>query len=176
MAVLIEGISVVVKVQSMLDAFDRDWNAVFDVIPNKTLCSDTELARIGFMTPVDVEAFVNVLQIHGLQFIEEGRCVDIVVVDQMLGVINLCDWVDFGVYEIAPGQLIAACRLVDSEFDDIQVPDDWSYSRSLSRTSMFVPSGQMDKTMKFLRNEGGVDVYENLMTGREVYVGRPSIN
>ena len=176
MAVLIEGISVVVRAKSMLDTFGGDWEAVKKVIPNRTLCCDTELVRVGFITPVDVEAFVNLLQTHDLRFMEEGTCIDIAVVDQMFGVINRCDWIDFSLYEIAPGQFVAACRLSGSKFDGVQVPDGWSYSRSLSRTSMFVPSGQMEKTMKFLRHEGGVDVYENLMTGREVYVGRPNIN
>jgi hypothetical protein len=31
-----------------------------------------------------------------------------------------------------------------------------------------------DKSLRFLRREHGMDVYHNLMTGQEVFVGRTS--
>jgi hypothetical protein len=36
----------------------------------------------------------------------------------------------------------------------------------------FVPTEQLDKSLVFLRHEGGLDVYFNRVTGKEVYVGR----
>lgn len=42
----------------------------------------------------------------------------------------------------------------------------------MSSTYAFVPSEHVEKGMKYLRNENGLDVYLNPITGEEMYVGR----
>ena len=37
-----------------------------------------------------------------------------------------------------------------------------------------MPSEHVDRSLIFLRNDEGVDVYMNTLTGEEVYVGRTS--
>ena len=37
---------------------------------------------------------------------------------------------------------------------------------------MFVPTGAMKTTLRFLRHENGLDVYHDVLTGKELYVGR----
>lgn len=51
-------------------------------------------------------------------------------------------------------------------------PDGWQYQGSLSQTYAFAPADHVDKSLKFLRHEDGVDVYLNSLTGKEVYLGR----
>src|SRR4051812_598212 len=96
MAVLIEGISVVIRADRLLDAFANDWNAFKAIVPNMTLCSDNELIRVGFMVPADVKAFIDRLSTHGLRYIVEGAACDLVVVDQLRGPLAKCDWIEFG--------------------------------------------------------------------------------
>jgi hypothetical protein len=69
-------------------------------LPNKTFCSDNELARIGFMSVVDCKSYVESLESAGLILQREGRCVDIVVADQIRGFTMPCDGADFGKVEI----------------------------------------------------------------------------
>jgi len=54
-------------------------------------------------------------------------------------------------------------------------PEGWSYERSLSRQFVVVPPQQVDKALKFLRHQSGLDVYLNELTGEEVFIGRPKL-
>ena len=57
MAVLVEGISVIVRRDAIESKYDGGWDTFVDNVPNATLCADDEIARVGFMGPADVEAF-----------------------------------------------------------------------------------------------------------------------
>ncbi len=88
MAVLIEAISVVVRADSLLKSFNGNWEAFKEIVPNQTLCADNEIVRVGFMTPTDVESFINKLEKHGLVFIGNGESLDTCVVDQIKGLME----------------------------------------------------------------------------------------
>ncbi len=65
MAVLVEGISLVVRLEALQEKIPGGWEAFRSSVPNSTLCADGEVARVGFMSPADVEAFVRVrTEIH----------------------------------------------------------------------------------------------------------------
>ena len=96
MAVLIEAISVVIRADSLLKAFNDEWEAFKAIVPNKTLCADNEIVRIGCMTPDDVESFIKKLEENGLTFLVDDKSVDVAVVDQRRGLTIKCDWLEFG--------------------------------------------------------------------------------
>ncbi len=81
MAVLVEAISVVVRRDSIDRTFDGGWTGFVSCVPNATLCTDSQLARVGFMDPGAVGKFVESLQAAGLVFVQSGKCTDLVVVD-----------------------------------------------------------------------------------------------
>jgi len=66
MPVLIEGISVVVRASAILSKYAGGWPAFEALVPNRTLCADGELARVGFMVPEDARAFAERLAQGGL--------------------------------------------------------------------------------------------------------------
>ena len=82
MAVLVEAISVIVWRDAIDKQFQGGWREFENVVPNRSLCADDELARVGFMSPPEVETFVRSLEKSGLTFVRNGQAVDIVVVDQ----------------------------------------------------------------------------------------------
>jgi hypothetical protein len=170
MAVLCEAISVVVRAERALAAFGS-FEAYKAIIPNETLVADNELMRVGFMVPDDVKAFVDLLERNGLQYLRDGKAVDVVVVDQMHGPAVSCDWLEYGKVSLS-GSDVSAARLKGSSSTQLFTPDGWRLEGSLSQTFGFVPSGSEDKAMRFIRHEGGLDVYFNPLTGKEVYVGR----
>lgn len=175
MAVLVEAISVVIRADVLLRKFSGGWDAFKAVVPNDTLCADNEIVRVGFMTPQDVESFINKLQLAGLVFLPSGQSNDISVVDQVRGPTSQCPWLEFGHIDIGTnGQRVAACRLVGSENMEIVMPPGWKFEGSLSSTFGFAPSEHVQNGLKFLRRENGLDVYLNSITGKEVYVGRTS--
>jgi hypothetical protein len=59
MAVLIEGLSVIIGEESIVSKNPGGWDQFRKDIPNQTLCADEELARVGFMLPHDVQCYVG---------------------------------------------------------------------------------------------------------------------
>lgn len=173
MAVLVEAITLVIRSDALLAAFD-DWQAFKQTVPNATLCADGELVRIGFMTPEDARHRVQALESRGLRYIEGGQAKDMVVVDQLRGPLVMCDWIEFGriALDDAGKQQVAACRLAGSRSNTLMKPDGWTYQDSLSRSYGFSSRQSGKDGLRFLRHESGLDVYWNELTGREVFVGR----
>jgi hypothetical protein len=174
MAVLVEAISVIVRADAILSRFACGWDAFQACVPNATMCADGEVARVGFMMPDDAQAFVAVLEEGGLVHLRDDEAIDLAVVDQLGGHTHRCDWLEFGHLGLGgdPRKRVAACRLAGSASTDLITPPDWSYAHSLSRSHGFVPAEHLSRTMKFLRREGTLDVYLDLATGQEMYVGR----
>ena len=172
MAVLIEAISVVIRADALVKKFPGGWEAFKFIVPNKTLCADDEIVRVGFMNPKDVEFFINKLESAGLEFIREGDAIEIAVADQMHGLTSKCKWLEFGHVNIGgTDQSVAACRLAGSNIMQVVFPPDWKYEGSLSSNFSFTPNKHI-KGLKYLRHENGLDVYLNPITGKEMYAGR----
>lgn len=173
MAVLIEAISVVVRAEAILEKFPGGWDAFKSIVPNRTLCADDEIVRVGFMVPQDVGYFIKKLECAGLDFLRDEEAMDITVVDQRHGPTSKSTWLEFGLMNMGEnGPRIAACRLVGSRVKQVVTPIDWKFEGSLSSTFAFVSSEHAEKGMKYLRHENGLDVYLNPITGEEMYVGR----
>jgi len=173
MPVLVEAISVIVRSAAVHTKYVGGWNAFLAEVPNETLCFDEDLARVGFMSPVDVKHYVQRLVAKGLAFLDGGGSVDIVVVDQREGPTAPCDWIEF--YRLTPfalGGTIAVCRLRGNESHRVALPGNSDYNKSLSREHAFLASEQIQDQLTFLRREGEMDVYLNVATGKEVFVGR----
>jgi hypothetical protein len=108
MAVLVEGISVLVRKDSIASKM-TGGNARFRLlIPNSTFCEDDQLARVGFLIPAEVESFIDELKNVGLTFMEDGKAVDIMVCDQQRGPTIDCDWLEFCHLTIEGGKVGAA--------------------------------------------------------------------
>ena len=178
MAVLVEAISVIVKGSVIESKYPGGNDAFLADVPNQTLCTDGELARVGFMTPDDVGTFIDILEAKGLAYLDSGEAADMVVADQQSGFTTPCSWAEVGRITIddAEKQIITACRLVDSKLDEVVCPDDWAYDGSLSHTYGWVPTEHADRSLVFLRNEGNMTVYLNTLTGKEVFTGRTHQN
>ena len=174
MAVLIEGISVVVRVPAIEARFPGGLDGFARIVRNATYCADGELARAGFMTPDDTRAFVRQLEAAGLAHVVGDVAQDIVVVDQRQGPLSACRWVLFGHVFLDPAreQRVAICRATGSAEAAVALPGTWNFAQSLSKSHQFVPSGQLDESMRFVRSDIGVDVYEDRKTGKAAFVGR----
>lgn len=89
MPVLAEAISVVVRRDSFDERITQGWADFTTIVPNQTACTDRDLVRVGFMAPDHVGYFIEILEGHGLQFMSDGRCVDMSVVEQREGPTSL---------------------------------------------------------------------------------------
>lgn len=168
MAVLCEAISVIIKKHSIEKYYRGGWDYFLENIPNSTMCTDEILVRIGFMSPVEVQEYVEELVANGLQFqpptigglsIGLRKKDDITVVDQQKGPMVECGWIEFGHLPVdREGGTISACWLFEGERHgygihmpakdaeegmEVATPNGWSYESSLSKEYTFVenPSG-----------------------------------
>jgi hypothetical protein len=172
MAVLAEAISVIVRGDSIESKFPGGWVAFMGWVQNQTLCGDREIARIGFMSPDDTRGFIQELETQGLQYLNDGEAVDIVVADQQRGLAARCNWAEFG--RIPWGgddsKPVPAVRMVDSASSELMTPDGWDFEGSLAETFTFVESGRIPEFLDYLRTEDGLDVYRDLRTDKEVFI------
>ena len=175
MPVLVEAISVIVRTAAIHAKYAGGWTTFLLDVPNQTLCFDDDLVRVGFMSPVDVKHYANALAAKGLK-VADGKCtdaVDFVVIDQREGPTAQCDWAEFyrlTVLEL--GGTISVCRLRGNQSHRVALPENWNYNSSLSRKHEFVPNEKMQDQLRFLRRDGELDVYLNIETGSEVFIGR----
>src|SRR6266404_6609987 len=110
--VLVEALSVVIRREAVEDRFPGGWQGFLRQIPNRTLCCDRDLARVGFMNPADVGAYVSTLEAGGLVFQKDDQAVDFVVVDQFRGPTLPASWLKYGRIETG-GMKINACWLAE---------------------------------------------------------------
>ena len=150
-AVLVEGISVVVRkdsIQKKMTGSDARFRLL---IPNSTFCEDDQLARVGFLDPAEVGSYIEELVNVGLTFVEDGKSVDIVVCDQQRGPTVDCDWIEFCHIPIEGGKVGAAWIFdgerrgagihMQSTSMELATPPGWQFKDSLSDKFQFVPEG-----------------------------------
>jgi hypothetical protein len=187
MAVLVEALSVIVRRDAINTKLAGGWDAFLAIVPNNTLCFDEDLARVGFMSPADTEAFVKNIEHEGLKFLCNEQSVDIAVVDQMRGLTMPAQWLEFAHLSLGEtGNRVAACWLfegpriaagvhISSNGMTLVTPKGWVYERSLSANFTFVANEHIQERLKFLRREDGMDVYLDQTTEKELYLARPPI-
>jgi hypothetical protein len=175
MSVLIEAISVVVLRETIARRYDGGWPSFVANAVNRTLCADSEVARLGFMHPDDVSAYVAHLERRGFVFLgPTGEAVDIVVVDQLEGPTTPCRWIEFFHQELPNGGVVSAARLRGSQEKGLFCPDGWTFEHSLSKEHTFIPGTDLPKNMAFTGVEGNTFTIVDEVTGEELYIGRTS--
>ena len=150
MAVLVEGISVLVRkdsVQNKMISGDARFRLL---IPNATFCEDDQLARVGFLDPAEVGSYIDELANVGLTFVEDGKSIDIVVCDQQRGPTVDCDWIEFchlpmeggkvGAAWLYEGERMGAGVHMQSTSIQLATPPGWQFKDSLSDKFQFVPN------------------------------------
>ena len=185
MAVLVETISVVVRRDSIDARYSGGWRRFLIAVRNDTLCTDDDLVRVGFMTPTDAKVFIRQLEKDGLTFARNRQAIDIAVVDQQRGPTIPAKWLEFAHLTLRDtDNKVAACWLFEdtrwgagihmsSKQMILATPEGWGYKDSLSANFKFVANEEeMNEKLKFLRHDDGLDVYLDLSTGKEGYVGR----
>ena len=178
MAVLVEAISVIIRRTTIEEKFPGRWEAFVKDVKNSTLCSDGELARVGFMSPDDVSWYVNHLAQFGFQYLEQDKATDLVVAEQRHGLLKECDWAECGYVnpENDPKKRIDFCRLKGSKNDAISTPEGWEYERSLSASCVIIPTDQEEGFMGALVKAGGGTRYiiqgDIDIRGQRLYTGK----
>ena len=160
MSILVEAITVAFRNATADRHIQGGVDAVKKIAPNSTFRTDGLISAISFMDPESTGNFVDTLLNVGMEFVEDGVAQDIVVLDQHRGPTAQCDWIGFN--QNADGNSIA--WLVGHPQGVMAVYDTW-----LPHNDLMFRDGQVGETMKFLREEDGLDIYLDLETGQECF-------
>ena len=160
MSIIVEAITVVFMNATADRHIQGGVDAVKKIAPNSTFRTDGLISAISFMDPESTGNFVDTLLSVGMQFVEDGVAQDIVVLDQHRGPTAQCDWIGFN--QNADGNSIA--WLVGHPQGVMAVYDTW-----LPHNDLMFRDGLVGETMKFLREEDGLDIYLDLETGQECF-------
>ncbi len=186
MAVLVEALSAVARRDAIDERYEGGWDGFVSDVPNGTLCTDEVIVRVGFMHPADAEPYAVLLQRRGLRFLMNGTAIDFATLDQQRGIVSPCDWLEFARIPMDDsGGSIAVCWFFDEPRTagpglymkcdpsmPVATPPDWEFEGSLSQQFKYTPPDEMEKKLRFLRHEDGHDIFLDLDTGEERYVGR----
>ncbi len=178
MAVLVEGLSVVVRCDAILQKYEGGASTFSKDVPNQSLCADGELASVAFMIPGDVRQYVELLERRGLKYRDSDNSIDLVVVDQLSGVCAPCNWVEYGVtdWNNESSMQISVCFAKLGGSQRVVVPTGWSFEKSLSAHRRFISGENFPDSFKLIRSEEGVDVFLDVDAAREFYVTRSLIS
>jgi hypothetical protein len=143
LAVLVEGISVVVRCRSIVRKHEGGQALFVADLPNGSLRADGVLAALTFLTPGDAKAYVARLEERGLQHLDGIDAVDMVVVDQHSGLRSRCAWASFGTtnWNDVDGQRVSVCLSQPAPSDRVVAPTGWTYETSLTATGVHAPAG-----------------------------------
>jgi len=144
MTVLVEGVSVIIKLEAINRIIPDGWEGFRQYLPNFTLCKDDKLVRLSFLNQDEAKEFTNKLE--SLNLVHQGSegAKDFALVDQIYGVTTKCNWLECGHLDIHNDQQkkVAACRITGSGDDTIVTPEGWEYENSLTAKYGLTPPEQ----------------------------------
>ena len=167
MAVYCEFISLIIRRDSIDKYFVGGWKRFVIELPNRSMATDGEVVRVGFMNPVDTNIYLEFLKGEGLQFRQSGdrEIDDISDLDQFMGHRYERQWLEFG-DRVFNERTYFCCWKKGSSIDTIAKP---SYAGSMMR---HVSPEIFNERFSYLRSENGLEIYSDTKynTRRENYL------
>jgi hypothetical protein len=141
MTVLVEGVSVIIKLEAIEKTIPDGFEGFRQYIPNYSWCKDDQIIRLGFLDGDEAKEFVKKLESLNLVYQGSEGAQDFAIVDQMYGPTSKCSWLECGHTQLNndPEMKVAACRLAGTEGDTIVTPVGWEYQNSLTAVHGLTP-------------------------------------
>jgi len=170
MSVLVEVISVIIRNVTLEEKYPGGVEGYRRDCPNATFYTDGAITRVGFMSREDVQQHIEPLKSLGLVFHRDGQAIDIAVVDMVTGPTTSCEWLRITHHE--PG--FVAASLIGAPETPLATRPGWDFEHSMSKNAHLSSARDFETRFRFLRHKGALEVYLDITTGKEVFVGRTS--
>lgn len=191
MAVLCEMVSVIVRRDSIKNYYEGGEPAFYRAIPNRSMCRDFELVRVGFMTLDAASEYVAELVENGLQYHagddNSDVCVpkrphgDIVVVDQLHGPLTACEWIVFdhvtlpqdnftvlACYLSEAARAASGLRTTKEQAARLRIPDGWTVEEA---KALGVGDDQeWERRYGLVHADAVMEAYLDKTTGQVIYM------
>ena len=131
MAVLIEGLSVIVRRWDVNRRFPGGLRSYRALCTNGTFCTDGQLVRVGFLSTDAALIFMAGLQDVGFVGVSDGMSIDSCLVDQRHGMAYRATWLEVFRFPYQGGSLTLAA-LAGDDSPRVAVPKGWQFEGSPS--------------------------------------------
>ncbi len=130
MSVLIEDISIVLRIEAIIEKYAGGWEAFLDACPNETICHDHELVRIGFTVPDDASTFCDELERRGITTPRTGSTEDMALVEPCRGASQQANWLVLSMARIDENTEVLCASHIECESSKLMLPREWSHART----------------------------------------------
>ncbi|MDB4821612.1 hypothetical protein OAH81_01060 [Candidatus Pseudothioglobus singularis] len=156
MAVFCEFISLIILRDSIDKYFPGGWKRFVLEVPNRSMATDEEVVRVGFMNPADTNIYLEFLKGEGLQYRQSGdrEIDDISDLDQFMGHSDDRQWLEFGDRVFNESKYFCAWKK-GSLIDTIARPSDAGQMMTNVSPEIF------NERFKYLRTENGLEIYSD---------------
>ncbi len=160
MGVLAEAFSVVVPVSVLVRSYPGGIQRYEHENRGRNYCSDGVLTRVGFLARKDAEYFIALLGSSGFVSFERGVFVDVALLDQNIGPLAPCLWLEFSRERGGtPVAWHAASRR-----GRLHVPSGWERVPVLMHQAFI--GRPFAEQVRYLRGEARLDWYQDRASGR----------
>ena len=165
MPVLCEFISLIIRRDSIDKYFPGGWTRFVIELPNRSMATDGEVVRVGFMNSIDSSIYLDFLIDEGLQFKQSGgrEIDDISDLDQFNGHLDKRSWLEFG-YRIFDERKYFCCWLKGSSIETLT---NHLKVKRMFRIPYSMTPHEFVNRYEFVRAENGLDIYTDIYTDSE---------
>lgn len=134
MAVLIEGVCLLLRCDAVERLYPGGVKALASACTAEAVCADDELMSLTFDDSDAAEDYLAELEQYGFRHLVNDLAIDAVLADPHLGPISPCGWADYGqvTIESDPNKRVAVCSMPGAEVSELCVPKGWRYKGSRS--------------------------------------------
>jgi hypothetical protein len=134
MAVLVEGVCLLLRCDAVERLYPGGVAALADACTAEAVCADEELMALTFEDSDAAEDYLAELEQYGFRHLVDDMAVDAVLADPHLGPISPCGWAEYGqaTLELDPKKRVAWCAMPGADVSDLCVPKGWRFTGSLS--------------------------------------------
>ena len=166
MSVLVIATSVIVRRTDIDSRYRGGLEAYARDCPNVTFRADPFLVAVSFMTPSDVTHFIDrTVARTGLVFEDQGRFVDIAVVEQMSGPTLDCPWLEYSDHLNG----YSMCWLRGTQPGELHAYSGWTVKDSQSFRRADETAATLVESMRSLDDGRGLDALVDDETGRSLF-------
>ncbi len=169
MSILAEALSIVVENKVLAASYPGGVTGFARDCPNASFCTDGRLSRVGFLSPRDTRFFLGLLEAAGLHSRARARAPEVAVVDQNVGILHPCLWIEFGHSD----EGLPVCWHAAHRPGRLAVPPDWQPEQSSAFEPL--PDVPFQRLVRFLRTEDRLDWYQNRRTGELMFFDSPFV-
>ncbi len=144
MTVLVEGVSVIIKLEAINRIIPDGWEGFRQHVPNFAWSKDDNIVRLGFLDGDEAKEYAKKLESLNLVYQGSEGAQDFALVDQIYGITSRCNWLEYGHLDINndPNKKVAACRIAGTQDETIVLPHGWKYENSLTAEYGLTPDSK----------------------------------